>query len=54
MALWVQVLDDEICYKYTEFQNVYEVFATRARMFRSVYLHKCGLLLLLLILLSSC
>ncbi|KAK9918697.1 hypothetical protein WJX75_006087 [Coccomyxa subellipsoidea] len=35
-----KVLDDEICYKYTEFQNVYEVFATRARMFRSVYLHK--------------
>ncbi|CAL8464238.1 g3773 [Coccomyxa elongata] len=35
-----KVLDDEICYKYTEYQNVYEVFATRARMFRTVYLHK--------------
>ena len=37
-----QVLDDELCYKYSEYGTVYEVFATRARMFRSVYLHKCA------------
>ena len=35
-----QVLDDELCYKYSEYQNIYEVYATRARMFRNVYLHK--------------
>ena len=37
-----QVLDDELCYKYSEYGNIYEVFATRARMFRNVYLHKCA------------
>lgn len=37
-----QVLDDELCYKYSEYQNIYEVYATRARMFRNVYLHKCA------------
>ena len=35
-----QVLDDELCYKYSEYHNIFEVFSTRARMFRSVYLHK--------------
>ena len=35
-----QVLEDELCYKYSEYHNIFEVFATRARMFRSVYLHK--------------
>lgn len=38
-----QVLDDELCYKYSEYQNIYEVYATRARMFRNVYLHKCAI-----------
>ena len=36
----LQVLDDELCYKYSEYHNIFEVFSTRARMFRSVYLHK--------------
>ncbi len=35
-----QVLDDELCYKYSEYHNIYEVYATRARMFRNVYLHR--------------
>lgn len=35
-----QVLDDELCYKYSEYCNIYEVYATRARMFRNVYLHR--------------
>ncbi|CAK0787043.1 hypothetical protein CVIRNUC_010259 [Coccomyxa viridis] len=37
---FVKVLDDELCYKYSEYHNIFEVFSTRARMFRSVYLHK--------------
>ena len=39
-----QVLDDELCYKYSEYHNIYEVYATRARMFRNVYLHRCVVL----------
>ena len=40
VMLCPQVLDDELCYKYSEYHNIFEVFSTRARMFRSVYLHK--------------
>jgi hypothetical protein len=36
------VLDDELCYKYSEYGNIHDVFVTRARMFRNVYLHKCA------------
>ncbi len=41
-VLMVQIIDDEVCYKYSEYSCVFEVFSTRARMFRDVYLHKCG------------
>ena len=34
------MLDDELCYKYSEYHNIFEVYATRARMFRNVYLHR--------------
>lgn len=32
-----KVIDDEICYKYTEYMNLYELFHSRATMHRSVY-----------------
>ena len=35
-----KVIDDEICYKYTEYMNLYELFHARALMHRSVYTHK--------------
>ena len=41
-ACCAQVLDDELCYKYSEYGNIHDVFVTRARMFRNVYLHKCA------------
>lgn len=36
----MQVIDDEICYKYTEYMNLYELFHSRASMHRHVYTHK--------------
>ena len=35
-----RVIGDEICYKYTEYMNLYELFHARATMHRSVYTHK--------------
>jgi HD superfamily phosphohydrolase len=35
-----KVIGDEICYKYTEYMNLYELFHARALMHRSVYTHK--------------
>ncbi len=35
-----KVIDDEICYKYTEYSNIYEVLHARALMHRAVYTHK--------------
>jgi HD superfamily phosphohydrolase len=35
-----RVIGDEICYKYTEYMNLYELFHTRAHMHRAVYTHK--------------
>lgn len=35
-----KVIEDEICYKYTEYMNLYELFHARASMHRSVYTHK--------------
>ena len=35
-----RVIGDEICYKYTEYMNLYELFHARAYMHRSVYTHK--------------
>jgi HD superfamily phosphohydrolase len=35
-----RVIGDEICYKYTEYMNLHELFHARATMHRSVYTHK--------------
>lgn len=35
-----RVIGDEICYKYTEYMNLYELFQTRAAMHRKVYTHR--------------
>jgi len=35
-----KVIDDEICYKYTEYSNIYELLHARALMHRAVYTHK--------------
>ena len=35
-----RVIDDEICYKYTEYMQLHELFHTRATMHRTVYTHK--------------
>lgn len=37
---FAKVIDDEICYKYTEYMNIHELFHARATMHRSVYTHK--------------
>jgi hypothetical protein len=40
LARAAQIIEDEVCYKWSEYQCVNDVFAMRARMFRDVYLHK--------------
>lgn len=35
-----RVIDDEICYKWTEYMNLLELFHARASMHRNVYTHK--------------
>ncbi|PRW20466.1 lysine--tRNA ligase isoform X2 isoform A [Chlorella sorokiniana] len=35
-----KVIGDEICFKYTEYMNLYELFHARASMHRQVYTHK--------------
>jgi HD superfamily phosphohydrolase len=35
-----KVIGDEICYKYTEYSNIYELLHARALMHRAVYTHK--------------
>lgn len=36
----LQIIDDEICYKYEEYSNVFEVYHSRATMYDTVYLHR--------------
>ena len=35
-----QVLDNEICFKWSEYENIYELFHARACMHRRVYTHR--------------
>jgi hypothetical protein len=35
-----QVIGDEICYKYSEYMNLHELFHSRASMHRQVYTHR--------------
>ncbi|KFM24211.1 Deoxynucleoside triphosphate triphosphohydrolase SAMHD1-like protein [Auxenochlorella protothecoides] len=35
-----KVIDDEICYRYSEYMNLHELFHSRAIMHRQVYTHK--------------
>jgi hypothetical protein len=37
----LQIIDDEICYKFEEYKNVFEVYHARATMHDAVYLHRC-------------
>jgi hypothetical protein len=37
----VQVMDDEICFKWSEYENVFQMFQDRARMHSKVYTHRC-------------
>ena len=34
-----QVMNDQICYKYTEYRELYQLFADRARLHQTVYSH---------------
>ncbi len=36
----LQVIDDEICFKWTEYDNVHTLFSDRARMHSKVYTHR--------------
>lgn len=39
-ASWVQVLDNEICFKWSEYENIFELFHARSNMHRRVYTHR--------------
>ena len=36
----LKVIGDEICYKYSEYMNLHELFHSRASMHRQVYTHR--------------
>ena len=36
----LQVIDDEICFKWSEYENCFQLFQSRAQMHRSVYTHR--------------
>lgn len=36
----LQIIDDEICYKWSEYHNVLQIFQTRAALHQRVYGHK--------------
>ena len=36
----VQVIDNEICYKWKEYRNVFQVFGDRTKMHQEVYHHR--------------
>lgn len=39
---YMRVIDDEICYKASEAWNIYDLFLTRASLFKKVYQHRKG------------
>ncbi len=39
----VQVIDNEICYKWSEYQNVKQIYHTRFEMHQRVYSHRQAL-----------
>lgn len=39
----VQVLENEICFKWSEYENIFELFHARASMHRRVYTHRYSL-----------
>ena len=39
-ALQLQVLDNEICFKWSEYENIFELFHARSNMHRRVYTHR--------------
>ena len=45
----LQVIDDEICFKWSEYENCFQLFQSRAQMHRSVYTHRWAALLLALV-----
>ena len=37
----MQVIDDEICYKWDNYDNVMQIFRDRTRLHQMVYNHRC-------------
>ena len=40
VSVALQVIDDEICFKWSEYENCFQLFQSRAQMHRSVYTHR--------------
>eukprot|EP00891_Asterochloris_glomerata_P001740 jgi/Astpho2/1740/e_gw1.00032.48.1_t len=40
LTQFTKVIDDEICFKWSEYENCFQLFQSRAQMHRSVYTHR--------------